>query len=92
MKLLFDENISHRILKKLNPVYINSIHCKNIKPSLKNDFEIWNYAKENDFVIVTFDEDFYEWMLLKGFPPKIIWIRSGGSFDLEFGISNLEFF
>ena len=30
-------------------------------------------------------------MLLKGFPPKIIWIRSGRSFDLEFGISNLEF-
>ncbi len=79
MKLLFDENISFRILKKLNPDYENCIHQRNIGTTLKNDFEIWNYAKENDFTIVTFDEDFYEWMLLKGFPPKIIWLRCGNT-------------
>ncbi len=79
MKLLFDENISHRILKKLIPDYQNSIHCKSIQPLPKNDIDIWNHAKENNFVIVTFDEDFYEWMLLNGFPPKIIWIRTGNT-------------
>jgi predicted nuclease of predicted toxin-antitoxin system len=64
VKLRFDENISHRILKKLNPEFENSIHCKSIKPYPKNDFDIWNHAKENEYLIVTFDEDFYEWMLL----------------------------
>lgn len=79
MKLLIDENISHKILKKINPVFENCIHCKYIKTDLRTDFEIWNYAKENDFIIVTFDEDFYEWMLLKGFPPKVIWLRCGNA-------------
>ncbi|HMS65515.1 MAG TPA: DUF5615 family PIN-like protein [Ignavibacteria bacterium] len=79
MKFLFDENISHRILKKLNSEFANSIHCKNINPNPKNDLDIWNYAKSNDFTIVTFDEDFYEWMILKGFPPKIIWLRTGNT-------------
>ena len=77
MKLLFDENISHRILKKSDKFFEKSIHCKSIKSFPLKDIDIWNYAKENDFTIVTFDEDFYEWMLLKGFPPKIIWLRSG---------------
>ena len=70
MKLLFDENISHRILKSLNPVFENCIHVKNISTKLKSDPEIWDYAKNNDCTIVTFDEDFYEWMLIKGFPQK----------------------
>lgn len=77
MKLLFDENISHRILGRLNKEFENSIHCKSIKPYPQSDLDIWNFAKENKYVIVTFDEDFYEWMLLKSFPPKIIWLRSG---------------
>ncbi|MFZ1320734.1 MAG: DUF5615 family PIN-like protein [Ignavibacteria bacterium] len=77
MKLLFDENISYRILKKLNSDFDNSIHCFNINPLPKNDFDIWKYAKDNNFSIVTFDGDFYEWMILKGFPPKIIWLRTG---------------
>ncbi len=84
MKLLFDEYISHRILKKLSIEYEDSIHCKNINPSPKNDFDIWDYAKENNFTIVSFDEDFYEWMLLKGFPPKITWLRCGNNFYRQY--------
>ena len=77
MKFLFDENISHRILKKLDKQFENSIHCKRINPYPLKDSDIWKYAKANDFTIVTFDEDLYEWKLLKGFPPKIIWHRTG---------------
>jgi len=79
MKLLFDENISHKILKKIDSVYKESFHCNSIRPLLKNDLEIWEYARNNNFSIVTFDEDFYEWMVLKGFPPKIIWLRTGNT-------------
>ena len=41
------------------------------------DDEIWVFAKENDFTIVTKDSDFNEINLIKGFPPKIVWIRVG---------------
>lgn len=79
MKLLFDENISYKILKKIGSDYNDSNPCNSIRPLLKNDLEIWGYAKNNNFSIVTFDEDFYEWMVLKGFPPKIIWLRTGNT-------------
>lgn len=38
---------------------------------------IWEYAKKNDYIIVTKDADFSELGVVKGFPPKIIWIRRG---------------
>lgn len=79
MKLLFDENLSWRLVQKLAGFYPNSIHVLNIKSigSPAIDLKIWEYARDNDFVITTYDEDFYELQALKGFPPKIIWLRFG---------------
>lgn len=45
----------------------------------KDDFEVRKFAKENEFVVVTQDADFFEMMLMNGFPPKIIWIRCGNT-------------
>lgn len=42
-----------------------------------SDLEIFQFAKLNEFSIVTFDSDFFDLSLMKGFPPKIIWIRTG---------------
>jgi predicted nuclease of predicted toxin-antitoxin system len=42
-----------------------------------DDVKIWQFAKQNDFTIVTFDADFFDISVLKGFPPKIIWLRTG---------------
>ena len=41
------------------------------------DREIWDYARRNDFAIVTFDADFYDLSNLYGHPPRIIWLRTG---------------
>ncbi|BAZ14696.1 hypothetical protein NIES4071_65400 [Calothrix sp. NIES-4071] len=41
------------------------------------DTEVWQYARQEGFLIVTKDADFSELCLLQGFPPKIIWIRRG---------------
>jgi len=41
------------------------------------DIDIWDYARKNDFVIVTFDADFYDIGLVNGCPPKIVWLRTG---------------
>ncbi len=41
------------------------------------DIEIWQYARDNDYMIVTKDADFSELGGIKGFPPKVIWIRRG---------------
>jgi predicted nuclease of predicted toxin-antitoxin system len=42
-----------------------------------NDRVVFQYAKENDFIIVTKDSDYSDLNLLLGYPPKVIWIRRG---------------
>jgi predicted nuclease of predicted toxin-antitoxin system len=78
MKLLIDENVSHRILRLIDENFPHSKHVTTIKKRI-SDIEIWNYAKENGFIIVTYDEDFYDWQQLRGFPPKIVWLRIGNA-------------
>jgi predicted nuclease of predicted toxin-antitoxin system len=41
------------------------------------DSIIWEYARDNEFVIVTRDADFSDLNVMLGFPPKVIWIRLG---------------
>ncbi len=77
MKLLFDQNISFRIEKRLSSSFSNSKHISSLELMNADDITIWEYAKENDFTIVTFDSDFYDITLLRGTPPKIIWLRIG---------------
>ncbi|WP_310557054.1 DUF5615 family PIN-like protein [Flavobacterium sp.] len=77
MKLLFDQNISYRIENKLSSNYVSSKHISNLELNNSTDIDIWNYAKSEQFVIVTFDSDFYDLSLINGCPPKIIWIRKG---------------
>jgi predicted nuclease of predicted toxin-antitoxin system len=77
MRFLFDQNISHRILEKLPDLFEGSTSVK--KEGLINaaDKTIWDFAKRNNFIIVTQDSDFNDLTALNGFPPKIIWIRVG---------------
>jgi predicted nuclease of predicted toxin-antitoxin system len=77
MKLIFDQNISYRISKKLIDFPIASLHISECNLYEAEDLQIWNYAKQNDFAIVTFDSDFYDLAILNGHPPKVIWLRTG---------------
>ena len=76
MKLLLDQNISYRLLKKISDIFPDSKQVIQLGLNNASDMGIWSFAKENDFVIVTFDSDFFDINTLNGFPPKIIWIRS----------------
>ena len=79
MKLLFDQNISFRILKSLPDEFNDSIHTSQAQLNGKRDIELWKFAKKNEFTIVSFDADFCDIANLKGHPPKIIWLRLGNS-------------
>lgn len=41
------------------------------------DADIWVHAQQEGFLIVTKDADFSDLSLLRGFPPKVIWVRRG---------------
>ena len=77
MKLLFDHNLSPRLVNHLGDIYPNSNHLFNLGLDTEEDAVIWQYAVDNEFVIVTKDADFSELSLIRGFPPKVIWIRIG---------------
>jgi predicted nuclease of predicted toxin-antitoxin system len=79
MKLLFDQNISYKIVKRLQENFPQCAHVSQLGLENSKDISIWNYAKENDFCIVTFDYDFIDFSILKGAPPKIIIIKNGNT-------------
>ena len=77
MKLLFDQDISFRILSKIKVNFPDAKQVRQLGIENYADIEIWKFAKENEFTIVTFDADFYDLSNLKGYPPKIVWLRFG---------------
>ena len=77
MKLLFDENLSHKLVRALEDLFPASEHVRNLGLKAADDRLIWEHAKNNDLIIVSKDSDFYQRSLLFGHPPKVIWIRRG---------------
>ena len=77
MKLLLDQNISRYILEPLREKYPGSDQVFLLDLAEASDKEIWDFAKEGDFTIVTKDSDFEEMSLVYGSPPKVIWLRCG---------------
>lgn len=79
MKLLLDENISDRLLKRLSDLYPGSEHVVTAGFAGMDDAVIWDYAKKHGFHIVTQDADFADRIELYGAPPKVIWLRCGNT-------------
>jgi predicted nuclease of predicted toxin-antitoxin system len=72
MKLLFDENLSFRLCRKLHDLFPGSSHVRLLGLERADDRAIWDYAKANEFALVTLDTDFAEMAGLLGPPPKVI--------------------
>ncbi len=79
LTLLFDQNLSRRLVGRLADVFPESSHVQLHGLAEKTDTEIWELAKANGFCIVTQDADFAERSWLYGSPPKIVWLRCGNS-------------
>lgn len=78
MKLLLDANLSHRLTTKLLSHFEQCYHVDFIGLELPaQDIGIWNFAKQHNLIIVTNDSDFYYLLNQKGFPPKIVLLKTG---------------
>jgi len=77
MKLLYDNNLSHKLVARLNDIYPDSTHVMMESLDESEDQAIWVFAKEKNYTIVTKDADYNEMSVIKGFPPKIIWLTIG---------------
>ena len=77
MRLLFDQNISFRVVKQLKATFPDVIGIRECGLFNADDYRIWEYARQNGYTVVKFDKDIPAIGSVKGFPPKIIWLRTG---------------
>ena len=77
MKLLFDQNLSHRLVTLLAAEFPDSEHVRNLGMAAASDVDVWACAAEQGFVIASKDTDFQQRAVLRGHPPKVVWVRLG---------------
>lgn len=77
MRLLFDQNLSHRLVGDLAPWYSDCAHVGALGLDVATDREIWTFAGEQGYLIVSKDSDFRQLAFLLGPPPKAVWLRVG---------------
>ena len=79
MRLFFDQNLSYRLVAELAAEFPESVHVKDAGLASSPDEEVRAYAATNGLTIVSKDADFEQRALLRGSPPKVIWLRVGNS-------------
>ena len=79
MRLLFDENLSPRLVDELAIEFPGSLHVRSVGLRGSDDTTIWEYAGKHGLLIVSKDNDFRQLSFLKGLPPKIVWLSIGNA-------------
>ena len=77
MKLLYDENLSPALVTQLADTYPQSAHVHHLDLGKAVDLAVWQRAKNDGYCIVSKDADYYDLSVLRGHPPKVIWLRLG---------------
>jgi predicted nuclease of predicted toxin-antitoxin system len=72
VKLLFDQNLSRKLVNRLIDLFPDSSHVQFHNMPEADDAEIWEFAKAQGFCIVTQDADFADRSRLYGAPPKVV--------------------
>lgn len=77
VRLLVDQNLSHKLVPRLAPAFPGITHVRGVNLNRADDLIIWTWAAVNAYVMVSMDGDFHHLVLLKGAPPKVVWLRVG---------------
>jgi len=76
-RLFFDEPLSEALCKSLADIFPGSLHIRLLGRGGAPDEIVWELAHHHGCLIVSKDEDFHRLALLRGAPPKFVWIRLG---------------
>jgi predicted nuclease of predicted toxin-antitoxin system len=73
LKLLFDANLSPKLVDRLSELFPDSVHVFETGLARStSDENIWKFARANGFTIVTADSDFLDLAGSRGAPPKVV--------------------
>jgi len=79
MKLLFNQNLSPKLVSRLGDLFPESSHVQSERLDCASDDQVWEHARLNGFAIVTKDADYNNLSVVRGSPPKVIWLLLGNS-------------
>ncbi|MCC6562177.1 MAG: DUF5615 family PIN-like protein [Xanthomonadales bacterium] len=79
MKPLLDENLSRRLVPALQADFPGTTQVALLGLERSSDLQLWEFARQHEFVLVSKDEDFKDLQVLRGFPPKLIVLRLGNA-------------
>lgn len=79
MKLLFDENVSPKLVGLVGGAFPESVHVYDVGLRGATDRRIWEHARENGFTLVSKDDDFRQRSFVQGAPPKVVWLQVGNA-------------
>jgi predicted nuclease of predicted toxin-antitoxin system len=79
VKLLFDENLSPKLIQALDSEYPGSAHVRTLDLQGATDDVIWQRARQEGYAILSKDNDFRQLSFLHGGPPKVIWLSVGNA-------------
>jgi predicted nuclease of predicted toxin-antitoxin system len=77
MKLLFDQNLSPKLVNRLADLFPDSTHVLTVGLDCASDDQVWEHARLKGLAIVTKDADFNNLSVVRGSPPKVIWLLLG---------------
>ena len=83
MKLLFDQNLSPKLVARLADLFPGSAHVLALNLDSSPDEDVWEFARLNGYVVVSKDEDYNALSVLRGNPPKVIWLQLGNCTTAE---------
>jgi predicted nuclease of predicted toxin-antitoxin system len=79
VRLLFDENLSARLVALLASEFPGSAHVKQAIGRRSPDADLWQFAILQGYAIVSKDNDFRQRAFVSGPPPKVIWLDVGNA-------------
>lgn len=77
MKLLLDQNLSRKLVPALQTQYPGTSHVFLLGLHKTDDSDIWYYARHHGFSLVTKNTDMIDLCVLRGAPPRALWLRLG---------------
>jgi predicted nuclease of predicted toxin-antitoxin system len=77
LKLLFDANLSPKLVGRLGDLFPGSAHVFDTGLARSTpDEQIWSYAAAEGYTIVTADSDFLELAESRGMPPTVVYLEN----------------
>ena len=79
MKFLVDAQLPPALAFALREIGENAFAVRDFDLREAEDGKIWDYALENEMILITKDEDFSERAIVCKVSPVIVWLRIGNT-------------